>query len=396
MDDIRRDVIEAFDGGQAELGDLRGVRERMLRGAYAGRSSRADNRMQLVAGVAAILIAALVIATFVYVRAVSQPSPAGKLNVPGSTPLILYHDPANVAQIDGITWYGRTTGHVGDGGVNGGTSNPAGTLYATGTDIRDRTGKVVGPLANTPVKTSRVTWADDELHYCQVVPAPYKGVGPGPGMLQLVLPGGQASNVAQIGTFAPASQNLPPPIVAVCSVENDRAVLFQGMSSSGRLTVQDWVIQLSTGHILWTHTFKPPAAPVGFAVVATHDGQFVAETILSPLSSSTSTIYGPDGSAITHFDGAVHAFSWDGSLAVTSPDSGSPVTLIRWQDGTVVWSGPTGLPFRAARSEPGGTRIAIGLIANMPADPTVAPTVNLYVVSADGRLLWSKNNVNLA
>jgi hypothetical protein len=395
MDDLRHDVIEAFDRGQAELEDLQGVRERMLRGAYAGRSSRHQSRLQLAAGLAAILIAALVIATFVYVRAVTQPNPAGKLNVAASTPVILFHDPANIGQIDGITWDGRSSGRVGGGGVNGGTSNPAGTLYATGTDIRDRTGRVVGPLANTPARTSRVTWADDELHYCQVVPAPYKGVGPGPGMLQLVLPGGQASNVAQIGTFAPASQNLPPPIVAVCSVENDRAVVFQSTGSSGDLTVQDWVIQVSTGHILWTHVFKLPAAPVGFAVVATHDGQFVAETILSPLSTSTSTIYGPDGSAITHLASAVDTFSWDGSLVVTSSGTGTPVTLIRWRDGTVVWAGPAGLPFRTARSEPGGTRIAITLIANLSVDPTAALTINLYVVSADGRLLWSKNNVNL-
>lgn len=395
MDDIRRDVIEAFDKSQAELGDLQGVRERMLRGAYAGRTSRYENRVQLTAGIAAILIAALVIATFVYVRAVSQPSPAGKLNVPGSTPLILYHDPASVDQIDGITWDGRTTGHVGDGGVNGGTSNPAGTLYATGTDIRDRTGKVVGPLANTPVKTSRVTWADDEVHYCQVVPAVYKGVGPGPAMLQLVLPGGNASNVAQIGTYGPTTQNMPVPTVVACSVENDRAVVSEATVSPG-FSVRDWVVQLSTGRILWTHTIKVTGSPAGVGIVATHDGQFVTQSIFSP-ASTTATVYGPDGSAIAHVAGWVDAFSWDGSLAVTSPSSGSPVTLIRWRDGVVVWTGPAGLPFRSAKSEPGGTRMAIGLIDNhSSADPTVAPIIDLYVVSADGRLLWSKNKVNLA
>jgi len=134
---------------------------------------------------------------------------------------------------------------------------------------------------------------------------------------------------------------------------------------------------------------------VGVGIVATHDGQFVAESIALPAPSSA-TIFGPDGSAITHFAGTVDAFSWDGSMAVTSPTSVSPVTLVRWRDGTAVWIGPAGLPFRAARSEPGGTRIAIGLIANLPADATVAPTINLYVVSADGRLVWRKNNVNLA
>ena len=395
MDDMRRDVIVAFDAGQAELGDLRGVRERMLRGAYAGRTSRHENRLQVAAGIAAILIAALVIATFVYVRAVTQPNPAGGLNVPDSTPVILFHDPTKAGQIDGITWDGRSAGRVGDGGISGGTSNPAGTLYATGTDIRDRTGKVVGPLANTPPKTSRVAWADDEIHYCQVVPAPYKGVGPGPAMLQLVLPGGQATNVAQIGTYGSTGQNMPVPTVVACSVENDRAVVSEATVSPG-FSVQDWVVQLSTGRILWTHTIKLPGSPGGVGTVATHDGQFVAESIFSP-ASATATIYGPEGSAITHLAGWVDAFSWDGSLAVTSPSSGYPVTLIRWRDGVVVWTGPAGLPFRSAKSEPGGTRMAIGLIdSHSSADPTVAPIIDLYVVSADGRLLWRKDNFNFA
>jgi hypothetical protein len=394
MDDLRREVIEAFDKGQAELGDLRGVRERVLRGAYAGRSARLDNRLQLAAGIAAILIAAIVIASFVYVRAVSQPSPAGRLNVPDSIPVILYHDPANNNQIDGITWDGRSSGRVGDGGINGGTSNPAGTLYSTATDIRDRTGKVVGPLANSPIKTSRVTWADDELHYCQVVPAPYKGVGPGPGMLQLVLPGGQTSNIAQIGTYPAPTENSAPPSIAACSVQNDRAVLVQG-SGTSNLSVQNWVVQLSTGRILWTHSIKLTGSPVGVAITATHDGQFVAESIALP-APSKATIYGPDGSAIAHFVGTVRSFSWDGSLAVMSPDSGAPVTMIRWRDGTVVWTGPAGLHYRTVRSEPGGTRIAIGLIEPNPSDATGVVTVNLYVVSADGLLVWSKNTVNLA
>src|ERR1700693_749445 len=137
MDDMRRDVIEAFGKSQAELGDLRGVRERMLRGAYAGRSIRSDNALHLAAGIAATVIAALVIGTFVYIRAVSQPSPAGGLNVPNSIPVILYHDAAIPGQINGITWDGRSFGRVGDGGIYGGTANSAGTLYSTATDIRD-------------------------------------------------------------------------------------------------------------------------------------------------------------------------------------------------------------------------------------------------------------------
>jgi hypothetical protein len=395
MDDMRREVIEAFDKSQADLGDLSGVRERMLRGAYAGRSARSDNGLYVVAAIAAILIAAIVIGTFAYIRANSQPSPAGGFNVPDTTPLILFHDPTKAGQVDGITWDGRTSGRVGDGGIDGGTSNPAGTLYATGTDIRDRTGRVLGPLSNTPPKTTRVAWADDEIHYCQVVPALYGGRrSPRYAVLQLVAPDGGAANIASIGTYG-ATQNMPVPTVAACSVENDRAVVSEATVSPG-FSVQDWVVQLSTGRILWTHTIKLPGSPGGVGIVATHDGQFVAESIFSP-ASTTATIFGPDGSAITHLAEWVDAFSWDGSLAVTSPGSGYPVTLIRWRDGIVVWTGPAGLPFRSAKSEPGGTRMAIGLIDNHSStDPTVAPIIDLYVVSADGRLLWRKDNFNFA
>lgn len=391
MDDLRRDLIEAFDKGQTELGDLQGVRERMLRGAYASRRTRPDNRLQLAAGVAVILIAALVIGTFVYVRAVIQLSPAGRINVPDSTPLILYHDPANADQIDGVTWDGRTSGRIGLGGLSESTSNAAGTLFATSTgEVRDRAGRLVQSKGFSGL------WADDERSYCFMFPKGFVDVG-APAILGVSKPGETVSSIAQIGTYPAVTENRPPPSIAACSVENDRAVVFQGSGVAPSLTFQDWVVQLSTGRILWTHTIKlPGSSSIAVGIAASHDGQFVAESVAAP-APSKATIFGPDGSAMAHFEGTVEAFSWDGSLAVTSPGSGSPVTLMRWREGTVVWTSPTGLYFfRAARSEPGGTRVAIGLIPISSADPTTVRLVHLYVVSADGRLVWSKNNVNLA
>jgi hypothetical protein len=216
--------------------------------------------------------------------------------------------------------------------------------------------------------------------------------GPSFAVLQLVAPGGNASNIASIGPYE-ATPNTPVPIVNACSVENDRAVVSEATTSPG-FSVQDWVVQLSTGRILWTHTInKLTGPPAGVGIVATHDGQFVAESIFSPASASA-TIDGPDGSVVAHPNGWVQAFSWDGSLAVTSPSVGSPVTLVRWRDGVVVWTGPAGLHFRAAKAEPNGTRIAIGLFNPSP-DPTAEPIVGLYVISADGRLVWKKGNFNL-
>jgi hypothetical protein len=389
MDDLRREVNKAFDQRQSQLGDLEGVRDRMLHRALAARTSEPANRMQLAAGLAAILIAALVIATFAYIRAGSQPTSGKPLGgVPNTTPLILYHDPANPDQIDGITWDGRTSGRLGFGGLKGAKSNPAGTLYATPTDIRDRSGKSVPDL-----KGFTGVWADDARHYCFMFPKGFTGAR-APAVLGLSQPGESVSSIAQIGTFPAASENRPPPAVAVCSVEGDRAVVFQ-VAPSAKLTVQLWVVQLSTGRVLWTHSVQLSGPTGAVSVVPTHDGQLVAVTTLSA-GPPASTIYGSDGSALTHLAADVDAFSWDGSLAVISPSSGGPVRLTRWRDNTVLWSGPDGFHFREARSEPGGGRVAIGLVDPNSADTATVRLVNLYVISADGQVVWHKDNVYLA
>jgi len=107
VDELRRDVNEAFDQGQAELGDLGGVRERLVQNALAARETRGDNRVHLAAGLAAILIAALVIATFAYVRIGSQPRPEGPgpVHTLNPSPVGLWPRVANLA-------YDSTRGQV--------------------------------------------------------------------------------------------------------------------------------------------------------------------------------------------------------------------------------------------------------------------------------------------
>jgi hypothetical protein len=237
-------------------------------------------------------------------------------------------------------------------------------------------------------------WADDESQFCLMFPKGGLDTGTA-AILMLERPGLPGVPVAQIGTYPAVSQNLPPPSIAACSVENDRAVVFQAASPSA-LEVQDWVVELSTGRILWTHSIKVPGSPAGIGVVSTHDGMYVAETIWSP-GRAAATIYGPDGSAVGQLAAFVRAFSWDGSLAVTSTSSGTPVSLIIWRDGHVIWTGPDGFHFITARSEPGGNRIAIDVNNNdNPADLAQARTGNLYVFSTDGHLLWTKNSIYLA
>src|SRR5260370_7296564 len=119
MDDMRPEIQEAFANQQSKLGNLADSRERLVRGALAARNMHRDGRTQLAAGVAAVVIAALVIATFAYVRTgigparhappvpASSPTPMIRpLTVSNDTPVILYHAPLNLHQPH------RTTCHL--------------------------------------------------------------------------------------------------------------------------------------------------------------------------------------------------------------------------------------------------------------------------------------------
>src|SRR6185437_7223078 len=123
---------------------------------------------------------------------------------------------------------------------------PAGTLWATPRDIRDRAGAVVA-TESLPGKGFPGTWADDGRHYCSMVPRDALGqVGGLPTTLQLTAVGQAPKNIARVGRLYEQTSVG----VAACSVQNDRAVVVQ--SNSGGGTVQFWVVQLSTGRILWT------------------------------------------------------------------------------------------------------------------------------------------------
>jgi hypothetical protein len=161
--------------------------------------------------------------------------------------------------------------------------------------------------------------------------------------------------------------------VVACSVEKDRAVVAQG--TGGGSTVHFWVVQLSTGRILWTR-------PSG-DLRSSRDGQFIAEVIRNQATgSATTTIFSPSGAVLGHVAGEVDTFSWDGSLAVQMAYYGAPVSIINWRSGTVVWKSPSGAGYDYAFPEPGGQRIAVWL--RDPQHPQTGPR-NLYVVGPDGR-----------
>src|SRR5215831_6303734 len=150
MDEMRRDLREVFDRQQRSLGSLAGSRERVLLGALA--TGRAHDRRlpQLAGGAIAVLLAAAIVGTLVLARQSggthstvpamrpsatplatpsAGPTPA---RVADSVPVILYFDPDDRGQVDGMTWDGQPVGRIGAAEQDMLLANPTGTLYATG------------------------------------------------------------------------------------------------------------------------------------------------------------------------------------------------------------------------------------------------------------------------
>ena len=403
MTKLRDDLRTAFEREQTALGSVGDARDRLMRDALARRNVPASRTLQWAAGIAAVLIAAIVIATFALARANSHsqvvpsatPTPKAAvsptplhnvLGVPDATPIITYGDPAKPDQVDGVTWDGKLSGVLGSQPATAG-GNPANNLFGTATDITDRSGKTVAS-GNFGAKFFGGTWADDEAHFCQMVPFDTLGANGVPATLQIVTPGQPPRSVAQVGSvYEQASIG-----VAACSVLADRAVVVQSFGNGG--PEEDWAVQLSTGKILWHHTFDRSNSPA--AIVASRDGMYVAENLSGPglpITAAGSTIYGSDGRQLAHINTWVEAFSWDGSLAVVDTGWGSGgVQIVSWRDGTIVWSAPAGYGLQQAKPEPGGTAIALWLI---PVAQFSQPTQlgDLYVVSASGKVVVHIANV---
>jgi hypothetical protein len=153
------------------------------------------------------------------------------------------------------------------------------------------------------------------------------------------------------------------------------------------VAVQVWVIQLSTGRVLWTRSNTGD-------IRTSIDGQYIAEISYNQATrNSTTTIYGASGAVLGHVAGAINAFSWDGSLAVIGNFNYGPVSVVRWRDGTVVWSGPASGGYLGAMPEPGGQRIAVTV--SDPQHPQTGGFYpgDVYVVGPDGHAVKLLTNV---
>lgn len=88
MDELRRELRELFDRRQSSFVDLADSRRRVMRAGMSARHESMDRRAQLIAGVATVVIAALIIATFVYVRGGVRSSPTAPIAKPSAAPTL--------------------------------------------------------------------------------------------------------------------------------------------------------------------------------------------------------------------------------------------------------------------------------------------------------------------
>lgn len=395
MSKLGDEVRASYERQQAGLGDVGDARHRLIRNALTAPTAE-SHRVQWAAGIAAVLIAAIVITTFALVHGNSrqQPTPAAspkanasptplqnQINVPDTTPLVIYQDPAKADQLDGVTWDGKSFGQLREQ-LPAGVGNWQNTMFATSDSITDRSGKTL-MTGTFGAKFFAGTWADDGRHFCQMVPFDNPSGSTGlPTTLQVVTVGQGIRSVARVGTL----YNQTVVKVAACSVAADRAVVVQS-GGQGVGTAAVWSVELSTGRIVWTHSYDVASSSVT-SVVSSGDGMYVAEN-LTQGKPAGSTVYGPDGTAITQLFWWVEAFSWDDNLAVMD-DGGygyAPVHLMIWRDGTQVWSGPADMAVLRSAAEPKGTEIAMWLApSNQFRFQTFTP--DLYLLTSKGSVIF--------
>jgi hypothetical protein len=281
-------------------------------------------------------------------------------------------------QVDAITWDGVGPGKLALTSAAGAPvfgPSPDGARFRSDANVFNRAGQPQGSIG--PFTKLSVIWADDSRHVCQMVGA--NGQPSGPMTFQLVLPGNPPRDVASLGQVVGQTA----PSVLACSIHSDRAVVAQGglMGSASEL----WVVRLSTGALLYHESF--PTGSAGVAVVASRDGQYLAETASACCATgppSTTIHRAVDGALVARLDGRrVAGFSWDSELAITTDGvAGGKPRVVRWRSGQEVWSGPAGSLIRGFASEPGGPRVAI---ATGTGSGTASRASDIWVVSPDGR-----------
>jgi hypothetical protein len=309
-------------------------------------------------------------------------------------PYVLFQMPGET-RLRAVSW---------DGSVNGivvpqmpadalWSQSPDGSRYVMGDKVYDRNGRLVGTLPWTGKGIAAGTWSRDGAFLCAAVPeTPVTGSNL---RLETAAPG-QAARVIATG-FGPYSDNASYPVLA-CDATSDRVVV--AVFGQGIAPARLWVFKLSTGELVRTVDYRQPPTPstsspassfIGW-VGTSADGTMMLEVLksvgpsVSRPTSTTTIRRTDDGSPLaTLNDFEARGFSSDGSLLV-GVRGGGTAALIDWRTGRDLWT-VSGSFSGGHLSEPGGSRVAIGIgiAANgMNSRDTYLVSYDTYLVSPDG------------
>ena len=278
-----------------------------------------------------------------------------------------------------LDWNGAAVGKLNaSGGIN---QSPDGSrLDMAGVGYVDQSGQPVAAVRLN--NKGGPGWSDDSRHFCLVGTA--SGAVPTgnnePAWLFAGPIEGPLHRVAQLGQFGGQSGAG----AIACSFLSDRAVVEETVIMG---TSDVWVIKLSTGALLYHRQYSNEQTPF---VRASHDGQYLAEQTASTNAFGATVIRRvSDGREVARLaNQTVVAFSWDGSLVVTMPATGTAAPnearLVDWQSGKILWrlpgpAGTTGGAAVYALARPNGMDLVVGI------GPQSADGIDeLWLVRADG------------
>jgi len=272
-----------------------------------------------------------------------------------SGPLIWYRDPST--GLHGLDWTGT---QVKSHSLDTVTQSPDGLLLWRRTSTADATnavydadGRSVGSVPSDP----GMMWGDDGRAFCGV-----RSPSTGSYDLDLLRINGSRVRVGAIGVTPGTNQ---VPVLAACSILTGRAVVI-GQSSGYTWSVT--MISLGDGTVVYQHSYPNPLA----RIVASHDGQFIAEQYPSNTNGGPATLIRqlPSGTTVGQFSGiVVQGFSWDGSLVVGNTFGNPSVQeaqVMRYRTHEIVWHQcmcpqPHGL---FDLPQPGGSKVAVVAITD--------------------------------
>jgi len=266
-----------------------------------------------------------------------------------SGPLIWYREPST--GLHGLDWTGTQIKSLSLDSV---TPSPDGLLLwrrpntaDAANTVYDADGKSVGSVLTDPT----MMWADDGRTFCGVTTTPTGAYD-----LDLLRINGPRVRIGAIGV-TPGTKQVP--MLAACSVLTGRAVVI-GQSSGYTWSVT--MISLADGTVVYQHSYPNPLA----RIVASHDGQYIAEQFAGNTSGPATLIRQlPSGTTVGQFSGiVVQRFSWDGSLVVGNTfgdPSVQEAQVMRYRTHEIVWHQcmcphPHGL---FALPQPGGSKVAV-------------------------------------